>query len=92
MASPDSPGALAGRSQIRDLLVRRLFAGVTPSCPQASRNTRLVHTPNTMTASLYGGTAAGFGAQYPVSRPGNQAVTLMKHYASGSDLVEPGDW
>ena len=38
--------------------------------------------------SLRCGTAAGFGAQYPVGRPGNQAVTLMKHYASRSDLVD----
>ena len=29
-----------------------------------------------------------FGAQYPVGRPGNQAVTLMKHYASRSGLVD----
>ena len=34
------------------------------------------------------GTAAGFGAQYPVGRPGDQAVTLMKHYASRSGLVD----
>jgi NAD(P)-dependent dehydrogenase (short-subunit alcohol dehydrogenase family) len=34
----------------------------------------------------------GIETEFRSAAAGNQTVTLMKHYASRPDLVEPGDW